>query len=121
MDFSNDSETIMTFLMKNFKTFHKKRNPEEQSNFDTIVTKFYNNMKEANNRVLVLWNINKIKKEVRELPGSNKLSHNKLLNNSYVPEGIKRYIFNNTKGEIKYSGVIRGRNITIHLYLMNNR
>lgn len=121
MDFSNDSETIMTFLMKNFKTFHKKRNPEEQSNFDTIVTKFYNNMKEAHNRVLILWNINKIKKEVRELPGSNKLSHNKLLNSSYVPEGIKRYIFNNTKGEIKYSGVIRGRNITIHLYLMNNR
>ena len=121
MNFSRDSEAIMTFLMKDFKKFSKKKTAAEQQQFDNILLIFYNKIKEADKRVKRAWDTKEIKREIREIMNSDKLKHDELLNSMYVPESIKRFIRGNTKGIITYQCIVWGKNITLILHLMNNK
>jgi len=121
MNFSNDSEAIMTFLMKDFKMFLKKRNAAEQRRFDNIILSFYKKMENADQKVTVLWQSRSIKREIKEIHNLNRYQHDKVVNSSWIPEHIRRFIFDNTKGKIIYRGKIHNKDINITLYLMNNR
>ncbi len=121
MDFTTDSEAIMTFLMKDFKTFSKKKTIMEQQKFDTILLSFYKKIKHADGLAQKAWDTKKIKREIREIAYSQKLKHNELLNSIYVPESIRRFIYKNIRGVITYSGTVWGKDITLTLNLMNDK
>lgn len=120
MNFSKDSEVIMNYLMINFKSFYKKKTSKEQVIFDKIITKFYNNINIANDEISLLLDSHKIKRKIYEINNAVKYTHSKILNSSWVPDNIKRYIKTNTKGKIHYHGFIRNKSINITVYLVKN-
>ena len=121
MDFTTDSETIMTFLMKDFKTFSKKKTIMEQQKFDTLLLSFYKKIKQADSLAQKAWDTKYIKREIQEIAYSQKLKHNELLNSIFVPESIRRFIYKNIRGVITYSGTVWGKDITLTLNLMNDK
>ena len=90
MNFSNDSEAIMTFLMKDFKMFLKKRNAAEQRRFDNIILSFYKKMENADQKVTVLWQSRSIKREIKEIHNLSRYQHDKVVNSCWIPEHIRR-------------------------------
>jgi len=120
MDFTSDSETIMTFLMKKFKTFSKKRTPREQYRFDGFLNKFYDNIHKAANLSDIAWKSKDIMRTIQEVHSQNN-NDDSLLNSVYVPEGIKRFIRTNIKGIVTYKCKVFDREITILINLVNNK
>ena len=121
MDFSNDSEILMTFLMKDFHKFARKRSAQQQHMFDSIILNFYKKIKESNSKIDAMWRTPRIKREMKETPHLGDIRHSELIKGVYVPEDIRRFIKRNTKGIISYKGSILGREMTIKLYLTSDR
>lgn len=121
MNFSTDSEAIMTFLMKDFKKFSKKKTAMEQQRFDNMLLAFYKKIQEADKKTKRAWDTKEIKREIREIMNPDKLKHDELLNSIFVPESIKRFIRGNTIGIITYRCTVLGKNITLIIHLMNNK
>ena len=47
MKFSNDSEQMMVKMIDNFEKFVKKKNAQQQRDFDRIMKNFYSELKAA--------------------------------------------------------------------------
>jgi len=120
MPFSCDSEEMMTFMMSDFSRFLKKRTPEEEERLDRIMRNFYNDIGIAHHYIALMWRLNRIKREVREIHTQHEVNHSSLIKSSFVPERIQTYIKANVKGILEYSGSICGKSVKISLYLMTN-
>ena len=44
MEFTPDSIKIMSFMMKSFRSFYKRKTPEQQDHMDRILTAIYYNI-----------------------------------------------------------------------------
>lgn len=112
MSFTNDSERLIKFLMKNFDSFRSRCN----SGLRLSIRRFYSDIEEAHNNMLDAYN--GIDKKVSECVNYD-ISRDPLLNSMYVAAEMKQYIADNATTEIKYSCNIHDRQIEIIFYMMN--
>lgn len=120
MDFSKDSENMIYFLMKHFKSFNIKKTAKEQAIYANMFTKFYTNINIANHKIGKMWDTRQIKRNIYEID-TELYMHSNILDSVWVPENIKRYIKTNTSGRIHYRGLIKNKNIDITLYLVEDK
>lgn len=120
MDFTPDTITIMSYMMKSFKHFYKKNTPEKQQEMDTILKEIYKTIKKAETDIILLkkhQEVNKVVKEGTILY----LRENSLFKSNFIPDSIREHIISNFVGEVIYNCKIGNRKLKITFYLMNNK
>ena len=66
MDFTPDTITIMSYMMKSFKHFYKKNTPEKQEEMDTILKEIYKTIKKSETDIILLKKHQQVNKVVKE-------------------------------------------------------
>ena len=79
MKFSNDSEQMMVKMIDNFEKFVKKKNAQQQRDFDRIMKNFYSELKAADKFTDKEWKSNKIKITLKEVRDFRSINHTTLL------------------------------------------
>jgi hypothetical protein len=111
MEFSKDSENIISLLMNGFESFHKKRTIKEKKKTDKILRGIYDKVVDAHKKTRVLMASLEFNKTIKEV------NNGSIQNNRFLPEQICQYIRTQTIGEIRYKCKIYTRDILFTFYI----
>ena len=121
MNFSKETEEIMSPFISKFNKFLIKKLPLEQKKIDNILKIFYNEIKMADRWASAAKTLEKIKTHLKEGSGKMNIVPAWIMQESkYIPSNIKDYIIENNKGYIIYKFEIGDRKIEIYFGLLNN-
>ena len=111
MEFSKDSVSIISLLMDDFSSFHKKRTIKEKKKTDKILRGIYDKVVDAHKKTRVLMASLEFNKTIKEV------NNGSIQNNRFLPEQIKQYIMTKTIGKICYKCKIYTRDILFTFYI----
>jgi hypothetical protein len=121
MNFTEETEELLKFLMSSIDKFSFKKSPLKQKKIDNILKMMYFDIKNAN-----MWaNAEKMKKKIKtdliESVGRSGIKPSWAIEESkYIPSFIQDYLIENNKGYVIYRFSIGDRDIEIYFGLLNN-